>query len=81
MSDGYLYELATSAPARFRARGLDAAHRVSRRVHDAVRVALENDPEVILVEDEAYFDERPMPCDGEVTCRAALHAHGCLAPR
>lgn len=45
---GWLYNL-TPNTAQFRATGLDAAYRISKRVEEAVQAALATDPEVIAV--------------------------------
>jgi hypothetical protein len=77
VSDGYLYELQMSQQARFRAHGLDAAHRIQRRVSEAVAAALAEDREVVEVEEDAYFEAASYRCDGTSRCRAALHDRDC----
>lgn len=76
---GHRYLVGTVAPARFRATGLDAAHRVSRRVQEAVERALAEDPEVIEVEERAIFREGTPTCTNGPRCLANLHNHGCPA--
>ncbi len=74
---GHLYELSLAAPARFRAKGLDAAARVERAVGEAVERVLAEHREVLEVEDRAYFRAGTMRCDGTEKCRAGLHYDGC----
>lgn len=77
MPEGWRYELTARSPARFRASGLDAAHRISRRIADVVNTALASDPEVIEVETHAFFDADSPTCDRTRACTANLHYADC----
>lgn len=57
MSHGWIYELHI-AETEFTAKGLDAAHRVARRLNDVVKEALERDPEVIEILGGPHFREK-----------------------
>jgi hypothetical protein len=57
---GWVYDL-EFRPAVFRAQGLDAAHRVSKRVEIAIQAALALDPECIEVEQTPLLTARSSP--------------------
>jgi hypothetical protein len=75
---GHRYLLIGADEARFRATGLDAAHRIKQRVTEAVEKALADDPEVIEVERKFYVRVGTPPCTGEIGCLANLHEKECL---
>lgn len=73
---GWLYEVDLTT-VRFRARGLDAAHRIARKLTEVMQDELESNREVLAVEDLPYPSERAMRCDASIECRADLHDRGC----
>lgn len=77
MAEGWLYEFDVEETARFRARGLDAAARISGRVKEVVAAALEADPEVLEVEDQMWLRAQPQRCERSASCRGNLHYDDC----
>jgi hypothetical protein len=81
LTQGHRYDLMLAQPIAIRAAGLDAAHRITRRLQQVVNEALKADTELIELEDGAWFREDTPRCDGSLSCRANLHEAGCKRKR